>query len=207
MNLKGKQTYNASAQQLWDILMDVDKLTKITPGVSKLELVGDNQYNAISEVKIGPVKGAFKGDLELLDINEPSQFTLKVKQLSKIGNADATVQISINQLNEQESELSFDGKAKLSGTLARTGQRVLTGVANSLTKQFFAALGEELEIIDQSPSSSSEETIPTGSETTRQEVKGQTEIETPTAIEQSSSSSKGLFASLMDWIMGLFGKK
>lgn len=144
MNLKGKQTYHTTAQQIWDILMDTDKLTKITPGVSKLERIEADQFNAISEIKIGPVKGAFKGDLFLEDKNEPHSFTLRVKQLSKIGNADATVNILINELEEGACELAFDGKAKLSGTLARTGQRVLSGVANALTKQFFKALEEEV---------------------------------------------------------------
>ncbi len=152
MNLKGKQTYTASAQQIWDVLMDTEKLAKITPGVSKLELTGADQYNAISEVKIGPVKGAFKGDLFLENKEEPSGFTLRVKQLSKIGNADATVNIQINELSEGQCELAFNGKAKLSGTLARTGQRVLGGVANTLTKQFFAALETELASTNPSPS-------------------------------------------------------
>ncbi len=144
MNLKGKQTYTASAQQIWDILMDTEKLAKITPGVSKLESTGEDQYNAISDIKIGPVKGSFKGDLFLENKEEPAGFTLRVKQLSKIGNADATVNIQINELDGGQCELAFDGKAKLSGTLARTGQRVLGGVANTLTKQFFAALETEL---------------------------------------------------------------
>lgn len=145
MNLKGNQTYDASAQEIWDILMDVDKLAKITPGVSKLVLTGEDQYNAISEIKIGPVKGAFQGDLFLENKNEPAGFTLRVKQKSKIGNADASVNIVLSPQDEDRTELSFDGKAKLSGTLARTGQRVLSGVAKTLTKQFFKALGEELE--------------------------------------------------------------
>ena len=54
MNLTGKQTYKASAQQIWDILMDTEQLAKITPGVSKLERISEDQYNAISEIKIGP---------------------------------------------------------------------------------------------------------------------------------------------------------
>lgn len=179
MNLKGKHTYNTSAQEIWNILMNTEKLAKITPGVSRLEETGTDQYNAVSEIKIGPVKGAFKGDLFLEDKKEPNEFTLKVKQLSKIGNADATVQIQINELNDKECELAFNGKAKLSGTLARTGQRVLTGVANTLTKQFFKALEEEvaasriLEATDESTtveSTSPPVEIPTASPTSEEKT-------------------------------------
>ena len=173
MNLKGKHTYKASPQQIWDILMDTEKLAKITPGVSRLELTGENQYNAVSDIKIGPVKGTFKGDLFLENKEEPTGFTLRVKQLSKIGNADATVHIQINDQEGEECELAFNGKAKLSGTLARTGQRVLTGVANSLTKQFFKALEEEI--------NSSKEVV--------ESIKTETVIATPNEVNTNLNES------------------
>ena len=201
MNLKGKHTYTATAQEIWDILMDTEKLAKITPGVSSLELVDTDQYNAISEIKIGPVKGAFKGDLFLENKEEPSSFTLKVKQLSKIGNADATVRIQINALEEQKCELAFDGKAKLSGTLARTGQRVLTGVANSLTKQFFKALEEEINL-----SASKVETdlvsLTEPPESEINESVASTRLEEPTSTDSSPSGF-----SLIAWLKKLFGIK
>jgi carbon monoxide dehydrogenase subunit G len=145
MNLKGSYTLPTSAQVIWDKLMDTDTLARITPGVSKLEATGEDTYTAISQVKIGPVNGSFKGDLAIIDKQEPSSFTLQVKQNSKIGNVSADVAIQINAISDNETEVSFDGKAKLSGLLARTGQRVLSGVANTLSKQFFKALENELE--------------------------------------------------------------
>lgn len=145
MHLTGKHVLPASPDTLWNMLMDADTLARITPGVSKLELVEDDTYKAISDVKIGPVKGSFTGDLLVKDKVSPEQFLLKVIQNSKIGNVDADVLIKLNSIDANQTELEFDGNAKLSGLLARTGQRVLSGVANTLTKQFFKALENELE--------------------------------------------------------------
>ena len=72
MNLKGSYTLPTSAQVIWDKLMDTDTLARITPGVSKLEATGEDTYTAISQVKIGPVNGSFKGDLAIIDKQEPS---------------------------------------------------------------------------------------------------------------------------------------
>lgn len=144
MHLKGKHTLNTSTSNLWSILMDADQLAKITPGVSKLEEIETDKYKAISNVKIGPVKGSFSGDLEVADKAENQSFLLKVKQNSKIGNVAADVNIKLTAIDEQTTEMEFDGKARLSGLLARTGQRVLSGVANTLTKQFFEALEKEI---------------------------------------------------------------
>ena len=124
--------------------MDTDTLAKITPGVSKLEPTGTDAFKAISHIKMGPVNDSFSGDLSISEKEEPSGFTLNVKQNSKIGNVSASIRINLTTVSENETKVSFDGKAKLSGLLARTGQRVLSGVANTLSKQFFKALEKEV---------------------------------------------------------------
>lgn len=144
MHLKGTHRFQATTQQLYDLLMDAEVLARITPGISKLEKTGEDQYTAIAEVKMGPVKGKFTGDLEVADKVPSDSFLLKVSQKSRIGNVSADVAIHLEEVDAQETELTFDGKAKLSGLLARTGQRVLSGVANTLSKQFFSALEEEI---------------------------------------------------------------
>ncbi len=144
MLLNGSHTLNASPAVVWGKLMDTDILAKIVPGISRLEKIAENEFEAISEIKLGPVSGKFSGGLTLTDIDEHKNFTLNVTQNSKIGNADAEIKISLSDLGNNQTEISFDGDAKLSGLLARTGQRVLSGVANSLTKQFFENFDEEL---------------------------------------------------------------
>ena len=144
MHLKGSHDFDADPALIWSMLMDPEVLAKITPGISRLELVADNQYDAIAAVKIGPVKGEFKGKLEITEKEEPTHFTLLVSQNSKIGNVSAQVKIDLLPLEGTGCTVAFDGKAKLSGLLARTGQRVLSGVANTLSKQFFVALEQEI---------------------------------------------------------------
>ncbi len=124
--------------------MDEQKLAEITPGISRLERIGDDTFLAISEVKIGPVKGSFSGELAILEVIEHESFLLKISQKSKIGNADAAVNIRLQPVEDGQVQLHFDGAAKLSGLLASTGQRVMSGVANALTKQFFEGLEKAL---------------------------------------------------------------
>jgi len=126
------------------MLMDTDTLARVVPGISRLEKTAENQYNAIAEIKLGPVSGSFSGTLSLGDIQENEGYTLHVKQNSKIGNADATVKIALKSITDEQTEISFDGDARLSGLLARTGNRVISGVATTLTKQFFNNFEEEL---------------------------------------------------------------
>lgn len=145
MEVKGEHSFKVTKQELWNLLMDPIVLAKITPGVSSLEPNGENAFKTISKIKIGPVSGQFKGDLEVVDQNEPSEFTIKMKQLSRIGNADVKVHMQLKEVEDNGSILIFNGKANLSGLIARTGQRVLSGVANVITKEVFKSLDEHIE--------------------------------------------------------------
>jgi len=145
MDVNGKHEFKISRGELWAYLMDPIVLAKITPGISKLEHIEDDQYKSVSNIKIGPVKGSFTGKLSVENKNEPKTFDIKMEQLSKIGNAHATIKMNIEENEIDGCTLLFDGKAKLSGTIARTGQRVLSGVANKLTKEVFTALEKHIE--------------------------------------------------------------
>lgn len=145
MKVNGKNEFKVSREQLWDYLMDIDVLTKITPGISRLEALGDDQFKTHSDIKIGPVKGNFTGKMQVINKDQPASFQIKMEQLSRIGNAHVTVQMNLEENGEGNSILVFDGKANLSGVIARTGQRVLSGVANAITKEVFTALEKHIE--------------------------------------------------------------
>jgi len=144
MQLTGKQVLNAAPSKVWAMLMDTDTLAKVIPGITTLQRVGENSYTSTLQIKLGPVNGSFSGNLQLEDVTEPKNFILKVQQKSKVGNANAAIKVDLIPLDNTQTEVAFDGDAKLSGLLAGMGQRVISGVANTLTKQFFTNLEKEL---------------------------------------------------------------
>ena len=146
MKLEGTHMLSASREKIWELLLNPEILARVTPGITRLDPIGDFSYKAISEVKIGPVSGSFSGDMEVIDQVPPESFVLKMRQNSKIGNVIAKGNIFLKEIDSSTTEVEFSGKAQLSGLLARTGQRVLTGVARSLTEQFFKAIEKELEV-------------------------------------------------------------
>lgn len=145
MVVQGKYEFKVSSGKLWEYLMDVEVLAKITPGVSKLEGLGDDKYKSYSVIKIGPVKSTFTGKLQVVEKDQPRYFQIKMEQLSRIGNAHVTVHMNIEENGSGMVALAFDGKANLSGVIARTGQRVLSGVANAITREVFSALEKHIE--------------------------------------------------------------
>ena len=144
MQLAGKYVLHAAPPKVWATLMNKDSLANIVPGISRLEETGDHSFKSILDLKLGPVSGSFTGNLQLADLQEPNAFTLKAQQNSKIGNANAAIKINLAPVGDGDTEIVFDGDVKLSGILASMGQRVMGGVSNTLTKQFFSNLEKEL---------------------------------------------------------------
>ena len=144
MQLTGKHVVNADPARVWAMLMDADTLAKIVPGISALERTSENSFKSTVAIKLGPVSSAFTGNLQMEVITEQKEFTLKVQQNSKVGNASAAIKINLAAVYANQTEVSFDGDIKLSGMLASMGQRVLGGVANTLSKQFFTNMEKEI---------------------------------------------------------------
>jgi len=212
MNVKGSHEFQVSREQLWAYLMDPEVLAKITPGVTRLEILDTDTYQSVSDIKLGPVKGTFKGKLKVEEKNEPATFAIKMEQLSKIGNAHATVHMVLDEKGDN-SVLNFNGKAKLSGVIARTGQRVLTGVANTLTKEVFASLEKHIEqdtgnktsdakVVEDAPLRPLADTpiipaTPAGETPILKEIsRDNTAVETTNVMETASKKSTGLWAFL-----------
>lgn len=145
MQLSGKNIVNAKPENVWALLMDPEALARIVPGISRLEKNGENKFKSILEIKLGPVNGAFTGEFQLEDIIPNKGFTLKVLQNSKIGNANASIKIDLLKPEPTRTTISFNGEVKMTGLLAGMGQRIMGGVSNTLTKQFFTNLERELE--------------------------------------------------------------
>jgi uncharacterized protein len=144
MQIAGKYVLHAAPPKVWATLMNKDSLVNIVPGISRLEETGDHSFTSILDIKLGPVSGSFTGNLQLADLQEPNAFTLKAQQNSKIGNANAAIKINLAPVGDGDTEIVFDGDVKMSGILASMGQRVMGGVSNTLTKQFFSNLEKEL---------------------------------------------------------------
>ena len=144
MKISGAYTLNATSEVLWKMVMDPLVLEKVTPGIKELILQEEDNYKAISQVRVGPVKGEFTGTLAIKDKVEEESCVLVIDQKSKMGNVIAEISMMIVPQSEGQSQINYTGEAKMSGMLARMGQRIVSGVVSTLSKQFFQGLEKEL---------------------------------------------------------------
>lgn len=145
MKISGNYTLKTTPEVFWKMVMDPDVLEKVTPGIRKLKPLATDKYEAFSEVKVGPVKGEFTGLLSIEDKVENERCVLVVDQKSKMGNAVARIAMKFSATDDGHTQVHYSGDSKLSGMLARMGQRIMSGVVSTLSKQFFQSMEKELE--------------------------------------------------------------
>lgn len=62
-----------------------------------------------------------------------------------MGNAIAEISMKLLAEEEGLTKINYTREAKMSGMLARMGQRIMSGVVSTLSKQFFQGMESELE--------------------------------------------------------------
>lgn len=145
MKLEGEYTFkNAPRKIVWDTLMDPDALSKAIPGGDKLEKVGDNEYEAVLNIKVGPVQGKFDGNIELLDINEPDSYKMKVGGKGPAGFLNGEGNVTLSD-GDGGTIMSYSGDAQVGGKIAGVGQRLIDSSAKSITRQGLEALDAQIQ--------------------------------------------------------------
>ncbi len=144
MKISGKHIVQARTAQVWHMLMNTESLSKIIPGISSLEKTNENSFKSLLQIKLGPINDSFTGSLQMEKVDPEKGFTLNVQQNSKIGNARGNIEIGLSQLGNNQTTVCFDGDIKLTGMMVVFGSRVLGGISDAITRQFFANLDEEL---------------------------------------------------------------
>ncbi|HMJ36205.1 MAG TPA: SRPBCC family protein [Baekduia sp.] len=128
----------APVEEVWDLLLDVERIAPCMPGASVLEQTGDDAYKVAVKVRLGPMTMNYKGDVEILDKDAGAhQATMRAKAKEARGQGTASASIRM-ALREQDggTAASITTEMQMSGKAAAMGQGVIKDVAASLTDTF-----------------------------------------------------------------------
>lgn len=145
MDIQGEYTFEAPQALVWEALRDPDVLGSILPGGEGIQEVGENHYKGVLKVRVGPVQGKFKGDIQLSDIVEPESYTMTVDGKGAPGFVKATGRIQLTG-KEGLTHMAYEGTAQVGGRIASAGQRLMDTSAKSIIRQSLDALNEYLKV-------------------------------------------------------------
>ncbi|MBI1878952.1 MAG: carbon monoxide dehydrogenase subunit G [Chloroflexi bacterium] len=159
MELSGTYTFNAPRDVVWPALLDPEVLAKVMPGCEKLEQIGENEYQGVIKIKVGPVQGVFQGLVSLSDINAPESYRMAVDGKGAPGFMKGEGEVRLEPQGDA-TLMHYSGKAQVGGRIASVGQRLLDSSAKALTRQSLDGLDKQIQARLQAAASSTAEASP-----------------------------------------------
>jgi 2-furoyl-CoA dehydrogenase large subunit len=140
---EGEAVVKASAQQVWDMLLDPNTLAAVIPGCHGVEKISDTYFQADVTLGIGPVKGRYRAEVKLSDLDPPKGVTLAGSAEGGLGFGNGEGRITLRPTPDGGTAIHYTYEAGIGGKVASIGGRLLDGAAKVIIGQFFAALARK----------------------------------------------------------------
>jgi carbon monoxide dehydrogenase subunit G len=145
MILSGTYTFAGPRTRVWEMLQDPSILAKALPGTESLKLVGDDRYEGVMKVSVGPVNAAqFAVTVELKDKVVPETFAMHIDGKGSVGFTRGLARIELKEEPGPVTILNYSSDVQIGGKIAAVGQRLLESVGKMMTRQALDALNAEL---------------------------------------------------------------
>jgi carbon monoxide dehydrogenase subunit G len=146
MEFSGTQTMAAPIEKVWVFLEDVNNVAACAPGFQSMEELGEEHWKAVVAVGIGAVKAKFTMDITRPEKEKPGHMTMKGRGKAPGSAVDLNGDMRLTALDGgEQTQMDWQASVVVSGTIASVGARLMQGVAERLTGQFFDCLKSKLQ--------------------------------------------------------------
>ncbi|MBI5825819.1 MAG: carbon monoxide dehydrogenase subunit G [Chloroflexi bacterium] len=146
MQLKGDVVIHAPRKKVWDFLTDPNQIGQCVPGVEKIETIEPlKKYRGIVSVGLGSVKARFSGDVDILELDEPSRAKLKAHGTATGSAADALSEMILSDGADGGTIVNWTADINVSGQLASLVSRLMAPVSQKLAGVFYDEVRKRLE--------------------------------------------------------------
>ena len=128
----------APIDEVWDTVLDVERVAPTVPGAKVLEKTSDSAYKVGIKVKLGPMSMQYKGDIEIVEADAASHRAVmkaRAKESRGQGTADADVTMQLSEENGRTVG-AIVTDLKVSGKAASMGRGVMQDVAGRMVGTF-----------------------------------------------------------------------
>ncbi len=139
----GHAEVDAAPEQLWAMLLDPDRLARVVPGAHNVQRMDETRFKAEVTLGIGPVRGRYRAEIALSDLDAPRSVTLSGSVDGVLGFGRGRGRLRLEPVGPTRTALTYDYEAAVGGKVASIGGRLLDGAARVIIGQFFASLAAQ----------------------------------------------------------------
>ncbi len=138
MEFENTFTVGAPIDEVYEALLDVERVTPAMPGAKVLEKTSDDAYKVAIKVKLGPVTMTYRGDVTVVERDQEKHaavLDVKAKEARGQGSANAKVSMSLEEA-DRSTRGTMNTSVQLSGKAAAMSRGVIDDVSKRLVEQF-----------------------------------------------------------------------
>lgn len=143
MRLEGRWEPRYPVDDVWAVLYDAEVLAKHAPGVQSMEAVAQDRFKLDLKLAVAGIGGRYTANLQRSEVRPPTHCLLQVDGKGPIGAVTVAGTIDLSPVDGGTS-VSYGGDVAVAGPMAAVANRMMSGVAKMLIRQFFNDLEQEL---------------------------------------------------------------
>ena len=147
MHIEDSELIAAPREELWDYLMQIEKVGECIPGCENVRRIGEDEYETSMRVIVGPIKLRFEARLNVLE-RDRENWVAKMRaegaERGVGGTVSSVFTMKLLDRGEHGTELLVTTEAKILGKVGEFGQPVMKKKAAAITKEFARNIGARL---------------------------------------------------------------
>ncbi len=139
MKLENRCVVPADPITTWDLVMDVPRVAPCVPGLSALEVEGDDSYSGTLLAQAGPMRVNLSGTLKVVsrdDQRGEAQFLLEAADRRIGGSVKTTMTLQLTPTADGQTELTIATDTAFMGALGTLGQPIIRRKAAATMEEF-----------------------------------------------------------------------
>ena len=148
MKLENEFTVDVPVEDVWDVLLDLERITPCLPGASLTNGAdGDGEHEGAMKVRLGPVTQEYKGTVQIQEADESERRAVLQadgKDSRGQGTASATITSTLHDEGSGSTRVHVETDMQITGRAAQFGRGIQQSVAEKLLGRFADCLEEEI---------------------------------------------------------------
>lgn len=135
MNVHGNRTLAAARPAVFDAICDPETLLAVIPGCRSIERVAGTEYRGEIALRLPGIVGTYRTTVRLVETDPPERGRLEGEVVGSLGSIRGQATFRLSDVAGNGTAVEYDGRATISGPLARLDGRFVEGLASTLIGQ------------------------------------------------------------------------
>ena len=147
MKYQGKVSLQATAETVWDVVLDIEQFADCMPGMQDLVKIDDRTFEGGMSAKVGPVAGDIRFRSQIVDVDPHKRLTAHVEGEDSLTKSTMTSDITMTLSPDgSATELAYVAEVNIKGRLGIVGDMILRATGVQVIDEFFNRLRKKVEV-------------------------------------------------------------